>query len=86
VGEEDAFHGVIAAQNGRIHEDAEGPQGEGAGGCKCVGMPNADCTPNHIRYSVTVDIPNPALFDQVRERFGEHGWKINVTTIHASDE
>jgi hypothetical protein len=50
------------------------------------GMPNVDCTPNHIRYSVIVDIPNPVLFDQVQERFGECGWKTNITPIHASDE
>jgi threonine dehydratase len=50
------------------------------------GMPNCDCVPNHVRYSVTVDVPNPALFDNVTEAFKLRGWRMNVTNVHASDE
>jgi threonine dehydratase len=49
-------------------------------------LPNANCLANHIRYSVTVDIPNPKLLDDVKAKFVENGWVINITETHASDE
>ena len=46
-----------------------------------VVLPNANTLANHICYSVTVDIPNLALLQDV-----ENEWVINITDTHASDE
>lgn len=49
-------------------------------------FPNANCLANHVRYAVTVDMPNPALLQDVQAKFNEYGWKINMTDVHANDE
>ena len=49
-------------------------------------LPNADCYANHIRYAVTVDIPNPALLDEVTEEFKRNNWVINITETNPPDE
>ena len=49
-------------------------------------LPNANVFANHIRYMVTVDIPNPSLLEQIKEEFHQKGWKFNITSIHPSDE
>ena len=49
-------------------------------------LPNANSLANHTRYSITVDIPNPALLQEVQEKFVENGWIINITDPHAIDE
>lgn len=49
-------------------------------------LPNANCYANHIRYVVTVEVPNPALLEDVKTKFEENGWIINITETQPSDE
>ena len=42
-------------------------------------LPNAACFANHIRYAVTVDVPNPVLLENVQDEFAARGWKIEIT-------
>ncbi|EAX95826.1 Pyridoxal-phosphate dependent enzyme family protein [Trichomonas vaginalis G3] len=49
-------------------------------------LPNANCLANHIRYCVTVDIPNPALMEDVKAEFEKNGWTINITETHPQDQ
>jgi len=49
-------------------------------------MPNANVFANHIRYAVTVDIPNPALLEEVKRKFIEKGWIFQITDTHPEDQ
>lgn len=49
-------------------------------------LPNANVYANHIRYVVTVEVPNPALLEDVKQKFEENGWIINITETQAADQ